>query len=134
MKGGEKIMANYEFSTLSVKDMANQFVREGMTPAEAIQKAQEEFPKRLSRLLDEGWKILIGDSDTVYLKRRETKVRRLGFSVEELRIIDDALRDWILNWKNYSGEYGGSEFKNEKIEKGEELRRRIQRITRISTS
>lgn len=127
-------MANCEFSTFSVRDMANQFAREGMTPAEAIQKAQGEFPKRLSRLLDQGWKILIGDSNTVYLKRGETKTRRPVFSVEELRIIDDALADWILNWKNYSGEYGGADVKKEKIEKGEALRRRIQRITRISTS
>lgn len=64
-------MANYEFSTVSVRDMANQFVLGGMEPGEAVQKAKEEFPKRLSELLEQDWKILVGDSDMVYLRRKK---------------------------------------------------------------
>lgn len=65
--------ADQDIKCISVGDIANELARQGINPGEAVQKAKDEFPKKVAELLDKGWKIITGDSTTVYLRKNKKK-------------------------------------------------------------
>ena len=62
---------SYQFCSVSVDELQEQFVRDGMDFPSAAKKAKEAFPQRVSDLIDQDWKVIVGDSTKVYLRKRK---------------------------------------------------------------
>lgn len=65
--------AKWEFLMISLTDLADEMARQGMQPDQASRRATEDFPKTVQKYLDEGWEILTGDSNLVYLKKNHPR-------------------------------------------------------------